>query len=333
MSDDMNIPERMDVVEMAGPGGPDVLRLAQQPVPVPAGHEVLIRVAHAGVNGPDLMQRRGLYPPPLGASPLLGLEVAGTVCACGSEVTRWRIGDAVCALTNGGGYAQYVAVDASHCLPVPAGLSLEESASLPETYFTIWSNIFMTASLQPGEVLLVHGGAGGLGTTAIQLGRAMGAKVVATDTPADRLEVCRALGASVVIDYASEDYVEVVRDTLGGADVVLDIVGGPNIQRNLKVARHDGRIVQLAFAKGSKVEIDLMPVMLKRLKYMGSTLRSRSDASKAKIADELLGRVWPLFAAGSLRATISDRFALGEAAAAHRLMERGGHIGKILLTP
>jgi putative PIG3 family NAD(P)H quinone oxidoreductase len=248
-------------------------------------------------------------------------------------VTAWKVGDRVCALTNGGGYAQFVTVAWSHCLPVPGGLSLEESASLPETYFTIWSNIFMAASLQPGEVFLVHGGAGGLGTTAIQLGKAMGARVVATDTPSERLQVCRALGAELVIDYAQEDFVDVVRSAFGGADVVLDIVGGPNIQRNIKVARHDGRIVQLAFAKGSKVEVDLMPVMLKRLKYMGSTLRSRSDDFKSRVARELQERIWPLFSAGGLRATISNRFALGEAAQAHRLMERGGHVGKILLTP
>jgi putative PIG3 family NAD(P)H quinone oxidoreductase len=318
---------------MSGPGGPEVLRVAEYPVPVPADSEVLIRVAHAGVNGPDLMQRRGLYPAPPGASPLLGLEVAGEVVVRGSGVTKWNVGDSVCALTNGGGYAEYVAVASAHCLPIPQGLSLEESASLPETYFTIWSNIFMAASLQPGEVFLVHGGAGGLGTTAIQLGKAMGAKVVATDTPADRLEVCRALGAELVIDYAREDFVDVVRNAFGGADVVLDIVGGPNIQKNIKVARHDGRIVQLAFAKGSKVEVDLMPVMLKRLKYMGSTLRSRSDEFKSRVAEELLERIWPLFSNGSLRATISDRFALSEASEAHRLMERGGHVGKILLTP
>lgn len=327
------LPERMRVVETEGAGGPEVLRLGERPIPQPRDGEVLVRVAYAGVNGPDLMQRRGLYPPPPGASDLLGLEVAGEVVACGAAVQRWRPGDVVCALTNGGGYAEYVAVYADHCLAPPDGLSLDESASLPEAYFTIWSNIFMGAGLSAGETLLVHGGAGGLGTTAIQLGRAFGARVVATDTPAARLEVCRQLGAERTIDYTVEDYVEVVRSEFGGADVVLDIVGGPNIQRNLKVARHDGRIVQLAFARGSKVEIDLMPVMLKRLRYLGSTLRSRSDEFKSQVARELEQHVWPLFAQRQLRAAVSDRLALADASDAHRLMERGGHAGKIVLKP
>jgi putative PIG3 family NAD(P)H quinone oxidoreductase len=327
------LPERMRVVEMTGAGGPEVLRPGERPVPRPGDGEVLIRVAGAGVNGPDLMQRRGLYPPPPGASDLLGLEVAGEVVACGAAVQRWTPGDVVCALTNGGGYAEYVAVQAGHCLPLPPGIGAEEGASLPEAYFTVWSNIFMGAGLRAGETLLVHGGAGGLGTAAIQLGRAFGARVAATDTPAARLELCRELGAERAIDYASEDFVEVLRSEFGGADVVLDIVGGPNIQRNLKVARHDGRIVQLAFGRGSKVEVDLMPVMLKRLRYMGSTLRSRSDEFKSRVARELEERVWPLFAQRQLRATVSDRFALADAGDAHRLMERGGHAGKIVLKP
>jgi putative PIG3 family NAD(P)H quinone oxidoreductase len=259
--------------------------------------------------------------------------VAGEVVACGAAVQRWTPGDVVCALTNGGGYAEYVAVQAGHCLPLPPGIGAEEGASLPEAYFTVWSNIFMGAGLRAGETLLVHGGAGGLGTAAIQLGRAFGARVAATDTPAARLELCRELGAERAIDYASEDFVEVLRSEFGGADVVLDIVGGPNIQRNLKVARHDGRIVQLAFGRGSKVEVDLMPVMLKRLRYMGSTLRSRSDEFKSRVARELEERVWPLFAQRQLRATVSDRFALADAGDAHRLMERGGHAGKIVLKP
>jgi putative PIG3 family NAD(P)H quinone oxidoreductase len=318
---------------MAGAGGPEVLRPGERPVLRPGDGEVLIRVAGAGVNGPDLMQRRGLYPPPPGASDLLGLEVAGEVVACGAAVQRWTPGDVVCALTNGGGYAEYVAVLAGHCLALPPGIGTEEGASLPEAYFTVWSNIFMGAGLRAGETLLVHGGAGGLGTAAIQLGRAFGARVAATDTPAARLDLCRQLGAERAIDYASEDFVEVLRSEFGGADVVLDIVGGPNIQRNLKVARHDGRIVQLAFGRGSKVEVDLMPVMLKRLRYMGSTLRSRSDEFKSRVARELEERVWPLFAQGQLRATVSDRFALADAGDAHRLMERGGHAGKIVLKP
>lgn len=327
------LPERMRVAETQGVGGPEVLRLGERPLPQLRDGEVLIRVAFAGVNGPDLMQRRGLYPPPPGASDLLGLEVAGEVVACGSAVQRWRPGAVVCALTNGGGYAEYVAVNADHCLAPPSGLSLDESASLPEAYFTVWSNIFMGAGLGPGETLLVHGGAGGLGTAAIQLGRVFGARVVATDTPAARLELCRQLGAERTIDYAVEDYVEVVRSEFDGADVVLDIVGGPNIQRNFKVARHDGRIVQLAFGRGSKVEIDLMPVMLKRLRYMGSTLRSRSDEFKSRVARELEQHVWPFFVRRQLRAVVSDCLALSDAGDAHRLMERGGHAGKIVLKP
>jgi len=327
------LPARMRVIEMDGTGGPEVLRPGERPLPQPRDDEVLIRVACAGVNGPDLMQRRGLYPPPPGASDLLGLEVAGEVVSCGAAVRRWTPGDSVCALTNGGGYAEYVAVHAGHCLAPPPGLGVDESASLPEAFFTVWSNIFMGAGLRAGETLLIHGGAGGLGTAAIQLGRAFGARIAATDTPAARLELCRQLGAERTIDYACEDFVEILRSEFGGADVVLDIVGGTNIQRNLKVARHDGRIVQLAFGRGSKVEVDLMPVMLKRLHYMGSTLRSRSDEFKTQVARELEARVWPLFAQRQLRATISDRLALADAGDAHRLMERGGHAGKIVLTP
>jgi len=327
------LPARMRVIEMDGTGGPEVLRPGERPLPQPRDDEVLIRVACAGVNGPDLMQRRGLYPPPPGASDLLGLEVAGEVVSCGAAVRRWTPGDSVCALTNGGGYAEYVAVHAGHCLAPPPGLGVDESASLPEAFFTVWSNIFMGAGLRAGETLLIHGGAGGLGTAAIQLGRAFGARVAATDTPAARLELCRQLGAERTIDYACEDFVEILRSEFGSADVVLDIVGGTNVQRNLKVARHDGRIVQLAFGRGSKVEVDLMPVMLKRLHYMGSTLRSRSDEFKTQVARELEARVWPLFAQRQLRATISDRLALADAGDAHRLMERGGHAGKIVLTP
>jgi len=327
------LPEQMRAVEMIGAGGPEVLRMGERPLPVLRDNEVLVRVSCVGVNGPDLMQRRGLYPPPAGASDLLGLEVAGEVVACGAAVQRWRIGDIVCALTNGGGYAEYVAVNAEHCLALPPGLDAEESASLPEAYFTVWSNIFMGAGLRAGETLLVHGGAGGLGTAAIQLGKAFGARVVATDTPSSRLDFCRQLGAERAIDYSSEDFVEIVRSEFGGADIVLDIVGGPNIQRNFKVACHDGRIVQLAFARGSKMEVDLMPVMLKRLHYTGSTLRSRSEEFKAQVAGELERKVWPLFAQRRLRATVSDRFALADAGNAHQLMERGGHIGKIVLKP
>jgi len=321
----------MQVVEISAPGGPEVLRAGTADVPQAGARDVLVKVAYAGVNGPDIMQRRGLYPPPKGASPLLGLEIAGTVEAIGAEVRRWKVGDRVCALANGGGYAQYCTVLEDHCLPVPEGLGLKEAASLPEAYFTVWSNIFMTARLKEGEVFLVHGGAGGLGTASIQLGKAFGAKVVVTDSPAERVAQCKALGADRAIDYRSEEFVDIVRDEFGGADVVLDIVGGPYIAKNVKAARHDARIVQLAFAQGSKVEFDFMPIMLKRLHYTGSTLRSRPDSFKTQVARELEEKVWPLFASGRIKPVVNTVLPLAQAADAHRLMESGGHYGKIVL--
>jgi NADPH2:quinone reductase len=321
----------MRVIEISAPGGPEVLQPAARAVPEPRAGEVLVKVAFAGVNGPDLMQRRGLYPAPKGASDLLGLEIAGEVVSAGDGVSRWRAGDEVCALTNGGGYAEYCAVLADHCLPVPDGLGLREAASLPETFFTIWSNIFMTAGLSTGEVLLVHGGAGGIGATAIQLGKAFGATVVATDSPEDRCRFCSDLGADRVVDYNEEDFVDVVRTAYGGGDVILDIVGGPYVARNIKAAKPDGRIVQLAFALGADVTVNLMPIMLKRLTYTGSTLRSRPDAFKTKVARALEARVWPLFVEGRLRHVVDRILPLSDAAEAHRLMESAAHKGKILL--
>lgn len=329
MSQEM--PRQMQVVEISAPGGPEVLRTATRPLPQPKAGEVLIKVATAGVNGPDLMQRKGLYPPPAGAPDLLGLEVSGAIAALGDQVQRWSVGDKVTALTNGGGYAEYCTVDARHCLPIPRGIELRDAASLPETFFTVWSNVFMGAGLTAGETFLVHGGAGGIGTTAIQLGKAFGAKVVATDSPEIRCRICRNLGADRVIDYRQEDYVEIMRQE-GGANVILDIVGGPNIERNFKAATHDGRIIQLAFALGSKVDINLMPVMLKRLTYTGSTLRTRSPAFKARIAQELEAKVWPLIESGKIKPVVHASFTLAEAARAHALMESGTHIGKIVLT-
>lgn len=326
------IPNEMHVVEISAPGGPDVLKPGRRPVPAPAAGEVLVRVAAVGVNGPDLMQRKGLYPAPPGASDLLGLEISGEVVACGAGAERWNIGDRLCGLTNGGGYAQYCTIDARHCLPIPHGVSLRDAGGLPETYFTVWSNIFITAGLAAGETFLVHGGAGGIGTTAIQLGKAFGAKVIATDSPEERCRICRELGADRVIDYKAEDFVEVVRRE-GGANVILDIVGGPNIERNIRAASHDARIVQLAFALGSKVEINLMPVMLKRLTYTGSTLRTRPDAFKARVARELETQVWPHIASGRIRVVTHHTFPLAEASKAHALMESAGHVGKILLLP
>jgi len=327
-----DVPVTMKAVKIAEPGPAEVLKAGQRPTPQAGFGEVLVKVAFAGVNGPDLMQRRGLYPAPKGASDLLGLEISGEVVAIGEGVTRWSVGDRLCALTNGGGYAEYCTVDAGHCLAIPAGLDLAQAASLPETFFTIWSNIFMTAGLSAGEVFLVHGGAGGLGTTSIQLGKAFGATVVATESPAERCAFCESLGADRVIDYMHEDFVEVVRETFGGADVILDIVGGPYIARNIKAAKPDARIVQLAFALGADVQINLMPVMLKRLHYTGSTLRSRPDAYKARVARELEEKVWPLFGAGKLRPVVGAILPLTEAAEAHRLMESAGHKGKIILS-
>ena len=326
------VPADMAVIEMSAAGGPEVLVPGGRPVPRPAAGEVLIRVEAAGVNGPDLMQRKGLYPAPSGASDLLGLEVAGEVVALGEGAAGWSVGDAVTTLTNGGGYAEFCAVDARHCLPIPKSVSVRDAAGLPETFFTVWSNIFMGVGLKAGETFLVHGGAGGIGTTAIQLAKAFGAKVIATDSPEERCALCRDLGADRVIDYKKEDFVEAVRQE-GGAKVILDIVGGPNIERNMKAASHDGRIVQLAFALGSKVEINMMPVMLKRLTYTGSTLRTRPPEFKARIAAELKDKVWPKIESGAIRVVTHKTFPLSEAAKAHALMESAGHTGKILLIP
>lgn len=317
---------------MNGPGAPNVLRVATHAVPELDANQVLVKVAAAGVNGPDLMQRKGLYPAPKGASELLGLEVSGTVIATGRDVDTLRIGDTVTALTNGGGYAEFCAVDAGHCLTVPSRLSLIEAAALPETYFTVWSNVFIDGALKAGETLLVHGGAGGIGSAAIQLAKAFGARVIATDIGEEKAAFCSALGADFAIDVQREDFVQIVRD-LGGAHVILDIVGGPNIGSNIKAARHDGRIIQIAFAAGSKVDIDLMPVMLKRLTYRGSTLRTRPDEFKARVANDLRNDVWPLLDNGILRPEVRAIFSFAEAYKAHALMESAEHLGKIVLVP
>ena len=326
----MSLPSSMKAIEITAPGGPEVLKPCERPVPQPAKGEVLVKVVAAGVNGPDLMQRKGLYPAPPGASDLPGLEVSGEVVALGAGVTEWRSGDHVTALTNGGGYAEYCVAAADQCLPIPKGVSLRDAAGLPETFFTVWSNVFIGAQLKAGELFLVHGGAGGIGTTAIQLGKAFGAKVVATDSPDARCQICRDLGADRAIDYRQEDFVEIVREA-GGANVILDIVGGPNIEKNIRAASHDARIIQLAFALGSKVEINLMPIMLKRLLYTGSTLRTRPSAFKARIAAELRAQVWPLIEAGRIRPVIHKTLPLASAAEAHAAMESASHVGKILL--
>ncbi len=322
----------MRIVDCAEPGGPEVLVPGEREKPAPGPGEVLIAVAAAGVNGPDLVQRRGHYPPPEGASDLLGLEVSGTVAELGEGVTGWAVGDQVCALTNGGGYAEFVAVDAGHVLPVPEGVSLEDAGGLCETYFTVWSNVFHGHEVPEGARFLVHGGAGGIGSTAVQLGAALGLEVLTTVGAPDEAEFAVELGAARAINFRREDFVEVVREA-GGADIILDIIGGDYIARNFKAARHDARIIQLAFNAGSKVEINLMPIMLKRLNYTGSTLRSRAPAFKAAVAAALRKNVWPLFAAGRLRPVTHKILSLDQAAEAHALMEAATHRGKILLKP
>ena len=324
------LPDTMRVIEMSAPGGPEVLTPGTRPLPECGANEVLIRVAAAGVNGPDLVQRRGHYPPPKGASDLLGLEVSGEVVACGADVSQWHPGDRICALTNGGGYAEFVAVDASHCLPIPQGVDEVEAAGLPETFFTVWSNVFLGHSLPKDGVFLVHGGAGGIGSTAIQLGKAMGLTVLTTVGDDAAATFVTAFGADRAINFRSEDFVALTREA-GGADIILDIIGGDYVARNIKAARHDARIIQLAFNMGSKVEIDLMPVMLKRLSYTGSTLRSRPEGFKTQVAEALRETVWPLFASEKLRPVTHRILPMSEAAEAHRLMEKGEHHGKILL--
>ncbi len=327
-----DLPKTMRAVVMREPGGPDVLHVAEIETPEPRSQDVLIKVTAAGVNGPDLVQRRGHYPPPEGASPHLGLEVSGVVVALGADVAGWALGDRVVALTNGGGYAEYVAVDAAHCLPVPEGLDEIEAAGLPETYFTVWSNVFHGHTLPKDGTFLIHGGAGGIGSTAIQLGHAFGLKVLTTVADADAAAFVTSLGADTAINFKDEDFVAVTREA-GGADIILDIIGGDYIARNIKAARHDARIIQLAFNAGSKVELNLMPVMLKRLSYTGSTLRSRPDPFKAEVASSLREQVWPLFPAGRLKPVTHAALPLDKAQEAHELMESAAHMGKILLTP
>jgi putative PIG3 family NAD(P)H quinone oxidoreductase len=314
-------------------GPPDVMTIATAPLPQPGIGEVLIRVSHAGVNRPDCLQRAGAYPPPADASPVLGLEVAGTIAACGPEVTRWREGDAVCALTPGGGYAEYCTTPADYCLPIPAGLSLTEAASLPETTFTVWNNVVDRARLVAGETLLLHGGTSGIGLTAIQLAKALGAAVIATAGGAQKAAFCRQMGADHAIDYKSEDFVAEVARITGrrGVDVILDMVGGDYIEKNLKCLALEGRLVMIAFLRGGRVECDWRPIMMKRLTVTGSTLRASPHARKAAIAKALEERVWPLYASGRIRTVIHATFPLAQAAAAHALMESSAHIGKIVL--
>jgi len=307
------------------------LTLVQDEVPKPAPHEVLIRVAAAGVNRPDLMQRAGLYPPPPGAPTTLGLEAAGEIVELGAGVTRWHVGDQVTALLAGGGYAEFALAHEGALLPIPAGLSLIEAAALPETVMTVWANVFETAALKPGETLLVHGGASGIGTTAIQIAKAHGARVLVTAGDDAKCKLCEDLGADRAINYRTADFETEVRD-LGGADVVLDMVGGPYVQKNLNLLNDHGRCVMIAFLKGPQAEVNLMRLMLKRLTLTGSTLRSRPVDEKARIAHEVERHVWPWIAAGKLKPVIDSTFTLNEAEAAHARLQSGGHAGKIVLT-
>jgi NADPH:quinone reductase len=329
------LPATMTAIEITAPGGPEVLRPAARPMPLPGAGEVLIQVAAAGVNRPDVMQRKGEYPPPAGASDIPGLEVAGTVVAVGLGVNHTKIGDAVCALVTGGGYATYCAAPEPQCLPVPKGLSMAEAAALPETFFTVWTNLFERGQFNADETVLIHGGASGIGTTAIQLAKALGAQqIFATAGNRDKCHACERLGASRGIDYKHEDFVKIVKDATGGrgVDVILDMVGGDYVQRNINVLAVEGRIVSIAFLHGAKAEINLAPLMMKRGTLTGSTLRPRTIEQKGAIAAPLRRVVWPLIEQGKVKPQIFRSFPLAEASEAHRLMESSAHIGKIVLT-
>ena len=323
----------MTAISIREPGGPEVLVPERIAMPQAGTGQVLVKVAAAGVNRPDVLQRLGGYAPPPGAPATPGLEVAGEIVAVGEAVRRYQVGDQVCALVPGGGYAEYCVAHEDNALPVPAGLSLTEAAGLPETYFTVWTNVFQRGALKAGETLLVHGGSSGIGSTAIMLAKAFGARVIATAGNDEKCAACRDLGADVAINYRTQDFVEVMKAASLEANVILDMVGGDYVGRNLKVAAPHGRIVQIATQKGAKAEVDLLAIMVKRLVLTGSTLRPRSVAEKAEIARDLEAKVWPLLAQGRCRPVIHARFALAEAAKAHALMESSAHIGKIILIP
>ena len=325
-----DLPETMRVVEISAPGGPEVLVPSTRPLPVPGHGEILIRVAYAGVNRPDALQRAGNYAPPPGASPLPGLEASGHVVALGAGVTRWHLGDAVCALLPGGGYAEYALCPADHALPVPDGMGLREAACLPETFFTVWTNVVQRGRLKAGERFLVHGGTSGIGTTAIQLANALGARVFTTAGSDEKCAACLKLGAERAINYRDEDFVSVLKAE-DGADLILDMVGGSYLPRNIKALADDGRLVQIAFLTGPKVELNFAEVMTRRLTITGSTLRPRSVEVKAGIAAELERAVWPLLASGQIAPVMDSEFPLDKAAEAHARLESSGHIGKIVL--
>lgn len=328
------LPDHMTAIQITEPGGPEVLVPTTRDVPLPGEGEVLVRVAAAGVNRPDALQRAGGYNPPPGTTDIPGLEVAGEIVALGERVEGWAVGDALCGLVAGGGYAEYCPVPVPQCLPVPAGFDMVRAAALPETYFTVWTNLFERGRLRAGEAVLIHGGSSGIGTTAIQLARAFGARVFATAGSAGKCEACERLGAERAINYRDEDFVEIVRGLTDdkGVDVVLDMVGGDYIQRNINALAVEGRLVQIAFLRSPKAEVNFMPLLVRRLTFTGSTLRPRSVAEKGRIADGLREHVWPLLESGAVAPVIHGTFPLAEAAAAHALMESSGHIGKIVLT-
>ncbi|AWM88324.1 NAD(P)H-quinone oxidoreductase [Microvirga sp. 17 mud 1-3] len=328
------ISDTMRAVVAREPGGPEVLTVVERPVPQPGEGEILVRVKAAGVNRPDVLQRQGGYPPPPGAPDILGLEIAGEVAAAGPNAARFPLGAPVMALIPGGGYAEYATVHETNALPVPDGLSMEEAGAVPETYFTVWTNVFERGGLKPGETLLVHGGTSGIGTTAIQLAKAFGSRVIATAGTDEKCASCRSLGADLAVNYREADFVAAVKEATDGrgADVILDMVGGDYISRNYGAAARDGRIVQIAFLKGSRVEVDFRFLMLKRLTHTGSTLRARSVAEKAAIARALDEKVLPLLRQGRARPVMDSRFPLQEAAQAHARMESSAHVGKIVLT-
>ncbi len=324
----------MRAIEIRQPGGPDVLTPAERPTPVPGPGEALIKVAAAGVNRPDVAQRQGKYPPPPGASDIPGLEIAGTITQIGDEVREWRVGDRVCALVSGGGYAEYCVAPAPQCLPVPRGMSDVDAAAIPETFFTVWTNVFERGRLAPGESFLVHGGSGGIGTTAIQLAHARGARVFATAGSAEKCRACERLGAERAINYREEDFVAMTREATGGrgVDVILDMIGGDYFPRHIETLATDGRLVQIATLGGPKAQIFLPAIMQRRLTITGSTLRVRSVGEKGAIAVALRKEVWPLLEAGRVRPVVFRTFPLDQAADAHQLMESSTHIGKIVLT-
>ena len=320
----------MKVIEIVEPGGPSVLKSSVRNIPKPKRNEVLIKISYAGINRPDVLQRSGSYLPPPGASDLPGLEASGIIFAIGENVTNWEVGDEVCALLPGGGYAEYAVTQASHCLPVPTGMSLKQAAALPETLFTVWSNVFQRGGLKPNEKFLVHGGSSGIGTMAIQLANLFGSEVYATAGSEAKCSACEELGAIRAIDYNKEDFLEVIK-SIGGVHLILDMVGGAYIEKNIKALVDDGRLVQIAFLKGAKVELNFAQIMTRRLTVTGSTLRPQSDLSKSQIASELLEKIWPLLSTGRINPVINSVFDLNDVSSAHLLMESSKHIGKILL--